>query len=55
MNGPPLRFGPGLPIFAEDEPSLLPSWKKLFELGVTTIYPAHGPAFPADVMRDLVG
>jgi glyoxylase-like metal-dependent hydrolase (beta-lactamase superfamily II) len=37
----PLRFGPGLPTVAEDIEKVKESWRRLLELGVTTVYPAH--------------
>ena len=54
MNGFPLRCSPGLPIFADDLEQVKQSWRKLFDQGVTTVYPAHGKPFPADVMRKFI-
>jgi len=51
MNRMPLRLTPGLPIFADDMDEVVRSWRRLFELDIATIYPAHGRPFPADVMR----
>jgi glyoxylase-like metal-dependent hydrolase (beta-lactamase superfamily II) len=51
MNKFPLRLNPGLPIFAEDWQKLQESWKLLLDAGARTIYPAHGKAFSADVIR----
>ena len=51
MNGPPLRFGPGLPIFAEQPERLASSWRTVLDAGARTIHPAHGKPFPAEVMR----
>jgi glyoxylase-like metal-dependent hydrolase (beta-lactamase superfamily II) len=51
MNAVPLRFGPGLPVIAEDWPTVLASWRMLLARGVTTVYPAHGKPFPAEVIR----
>lgn len=51
MNKLPLRLGPGLPTVAEDKGKVKESWRKLLELGVTTIYPAHGKPFSADVIK----
>jgi hydroxyacylglutathione hydrolase len=48
----PLRLTPGLPIFAEDWPKLIESWKKLLDLGVKIIYPAHGDPFSADIIKN---
>jgi len=50
MNGLPMRFGPGLPIFAEDLQKVKESCKLLLDQGVDMIYPAHGKPFPADVV-----
>ena len=55
MNRLPLRVTPGLPIFAVDVAQVKSSWCTLLELGARKIYPAHGPAFPADVMRRALG
>jgi glyoxylase-like metal-dependent hydrolase (beta-lactamase superfamily II) len=51
MNKFPLRLSPGLPIFAEDQDAVVRSWRILLEQGATTVYPAHGKPFPADVIR----
>ena len=51
MNKFPLRLTPGLPIFAEDWPKLIESWKKLLDLGVKIVYPAHGDSFSADIIE----
>ena len=55
MNGFPLRTGPGLPIFGYDLNLIKEGWTKLLEIGVRTIYPAHGKPFPAEVMRKAIG
>ena len=54
MNRLPLRLSPGLPIFADDPDQVVQSWRRLLELGVTTVYPAHGKPFSADVMRAAI-
>jgi glyoxylase-like metal-dependent hydrolase (beta-lactamase superfamily II) len=54
MNKFPLRLSPGLPILAEDPAAVVNSWKLLLELGATTVYPAHGKPFSADVIREVV-
>ena len=54
MNKFPLRFSPGLPIFAEDPVKLNESWKLLLDQGVKMIYPSHGEPFPADVIRRAI-
>jgi glyoxylase-like metal-dependent hydrolase (beta-lactamase superfamily II) len=51
MNKFPLRFSPGLPIFAEDQVKLRESWKLLLDQGVKMIYPAHGKPFSAGIIR----
>lgn len=51
MNRFPLRLSPGLPIFADDTQQVKESWRLLLEEGAETIYPAHGKAFSADVIR----
>jgi glyoxylase-like metal-dependent hydrolase (beta-lactamase superfamily II) len=54
MNRMPLCRTPGLPIFADDLDQVVSSWHRLFELGVETVYPAHGKPFPVDVMRRIL-
>ena len=54
MNKFPLRMSPGLPIFADDPVAVVSSWKKLIELGASTVYPAHGRAFPISVMERAI-
>lgn len=54
MNAFPLRLNPGMPIFAEDMEGVKTSWKKLLNLSVKTVYPAHGEPFSADIMRKAV-
>jgi glyoxylase-like metal-dependent hydrolase (beta-lactamase superfamily II) len=51
MNKLPLRFTPGLPIFADDVSLVKESWIRLLNLGARTIYPAHGKPFPAEVIK----
>ncbi len=53
MSGFPLRFSPGLPIFAEDPVKLNESWKFLLAQGAKTIYPSHGKPFSADIIRKV--
>ncbi|MGD8727541.1 MAG: MBL fold metallo-hydrolase [Gemmatimonadales bacterium] len=55
MNKLPLRRTPGLPIFAEDLPRVVASWRMLLEAGARTVYPAHGKPFAAEVMRRAIG
>ncbi len=54
MNSFPLRLSPGLPIFAENLPQLIESWRKLLEEGVKSIYPSHGGPFSPDIMRQAI-
>jgi len=51
MNRFPLRFSPGLPIFADDLDAVAKSWRLLLAQGARTVYPAHGKPFPAEVIR----
>lgn len=53
MSGFPLRFSPGLPIFAEDPVKLSESWKLLLAQGAKIIYPSHGKPFSADIIRKV--
>lgn len=50
MNMAPMRFSPGLPIFGDDIQIVKNSWRKLLEMGVKTVYPAHGNPFPAEIL-----
>ncbi len=54
MNKFPLRFSPGLPIFAEDWDKVIESWKMLLDQGAQTVYPAHGEPFSADIIRNAL-
>jgi glyoxylase-like metal-dependent hydrolase (beta-lactamase superfamily II) len=54
MNRFPLRLSPGLPIFAEDQAAVMESWRSLLDQGATTVYPAHGKPFPAEVIRKAI-
>lgn len=54
MNKFPLRFGPGMPIFAEDMVKLEKSWNLLLDAGAKTIYPAHGESFSVDIIREAL-
>ena len=54
MNKFPLRFSPGLPIFAEDPVKLNESLKLLLDQGAKMIYPSHGEPFPADIIRKAI-
>jgi glyoxylase-like metal-dependent hydrolase (beta-lactamase superfamily II) len=50
MNRPPLRFSPGLPIFADQPSDVIKSWKTLLALGAKMVYPAHGKPFPSSII-----
>ena len=54
MNSLPMRFSPGLPVFAENLPQLMESWRMLLERNLQTIYPSHGGPFAPEVMRRAV-
>ncbi len=54
MNGFPMRRGPGMPVFAADAAQVHASWRKILDAGATTIYPAHGEPFPAQVLRQAL-
>jgi len=50
MNGPPMCLHPRFGVFAH-QPELVPaSWRRLLEMGVETVYPAHGRPFPASAL-----
>ena len=51
MNGPPMRRGPGMPVFAEDVGQVHRSWSRLLDLHTETVHPAHGRPFPASVLE----
>lgn len=51
MNKFPLRLGPGLPTVAENSGKVKESWRKLLDLGVTTVYRAHGKPFSPEVIK----
>lgn len=54
MNMFPMRLSPGLPIFGDDIQTVKASLRKLSRMNVTTIYPAHGKPFAAELLfRDL--
>jgi glyoxylase-like metal-dependent hydrolase (beta-lactamase superfamily II) len=50
MNRLPLRFSPGLPIFADRPSAVIKSWKMLLELGAKMVFPAHGKPFPSAII-----
>ncbi|WP_347839029.1 MBL fold metallo-hydrolase [uncultured Draconibacterium sp.] len=41
-----MRNGQIFPPFADNPELLLQTWRELFKLGIKTIYPGHGKAFP---------
>jgi glyoxylase-like metal-dependent hydrolase (beta-lactamase superfamily II) len=53
-NRIPIRLSPGLPIYGDDIQVVKESWRKLLDMGIKTVYPAHGKPFPAEVMRKAV-
>lgn len=54
MNGPPMCLGPSFGIFAHQPEQVPASWKKLLDLGVRTVYPAHGRPFAASLIPSSV-
>jgi hydroxyacylglutathione hydrolase len=50
MNKLPLTVRPSLPIYADDVAAVRRSWGTLRELGVRTVYPAHGTPFPIEAL-----
>ena len=46
---------PRIPPAGDDPQEIVKSWKKLLAAGATTIYPGHGPSFPAQAMREALG
>jgi len=54
MNSLPLTIVPNLPIFAEDMVAVKNSWRKLIDMGVKKIYPAHGKSFPVEKLLKKV-
>ncbi len=51
MNRLPLTARPSLPIFADEPDRILDSWERVLSRDPTTIHPAHGGPFPADIAR----
>ena len=54
MNSLPMRLSPGLPVFADNLPQLIDSWRKLLKKGVKSIYPSHGGPFSPDIIRKAI-
>ena len=46
---------PRLPPAGDDPQQLVSSWQKVLDAGATTIFPGHGPSFPAQAMRHALG
>lgn len=46
---------PRIPPAGDDPQEIVNSWKKVLAAGATTIYPGHGPSFPAQAMREALG
>jgi glyoxylase-like metal-dependent hydrolase (beta-lactamase superfamily II) len=53
MNRFPLRLSPGPAILGDEPDRISASWKLLLEHDITSVYPAHGKSFPADVIRKV--
>ena len=54
MNMFPLRLTPGLPPFGDDMQIVKKSWQKLLDMGIKTVYPAHGEPFPVEIMQKAI-
>lgn len=54
MNKFLLRYGPNLPVFAEDLSQVKASWKVLLNEGARTVYPAHGEPFTSEIIRAVL-
>jgi len=54
VNGPPMRIGPNMSVFAEDPAAVKRSWQMLLDNGAKWIYPAHGKPFEADALGKLM-
>jgi hydroxyacylglutathione hydrolase len=46
----PMRLSPGLPIFGDNMQTIRQSWRKLMDMGVRMVYPAHGKPFAAELV-----
>ena len=46
---------PRLPSAGDAPQQLVNSWEKLLAAGAKTIYPGHGPSFPAQAIREALG
>ncbi|MHC4777445.1 MAG: MBL fold metallo-hydrolase [Planctomycetota bacterium] len=47
----PMQRKPGVPIFAQDTEAVRASWRKMFEEGAKTAFPAHGKPFDLERIR----
>jgi len=54
MNMLPMRLTPGLPPFGDDTQIVKKSWQKLLDMGIKTVYPAHGEPFPVEIMQKAI-
>ncbi|MBE9512102.1 MAG: MBL fold metallo-hydrolase [Bacteroidetes bacterium] len=54
MNAFPMRFSPGLPIFADSLKIVKESWKLLLNRGAKVVYPAHGKPFSTEVIKKIL-
>ena len=54
MNMLPMRLTPGLPPFGDDIQIVKKSWQKLMDMGIKTVYPAHGEPFPVEIMQKAI-
>lgn len=54
VNYYPFGLGPYFPPYGESTDVIFKSWKKLFELGVTTVCPAHGKPFNAKKLQNII-
>ena len=54
MNMLPMRLTPGLPPFGDDMQIVKKSWQKLMDMGIKTVYPAHGEPFPVEIMQKAI-
>jgi len=50
MNGPPYCLRPRFGIFAHHPELVADSWRKLLDMGVREVYPAHGRPFHASAL-----
>jgi glyoxylase-like metal-dependent hydrolase (beta-lactamase superfamily II) len=46
---------PQIPPAGDDPQEIVRSWSKVLDTGAITIYPGHGPSFPAQAMRQALG